>query len=191
MDFGLKTFLTLSNGNEIKSPEFLKQNLLKLKKVNKSFSTKKKGSKNRKKSLKELQRIYKKVSNCRNDFEWKLAHELCKHNCFIAIEDLNIDSMKKSFGRKVSDLSFNSFVLKLEQIALKYDTVVQKVDRFYPSTKLCNSCGHKQDLELSDREYICSSCGNIEDRDLNAAKNIKTEGIRLYRTKNKTDFSAF
>ena len=187
MDFGLKSYLTLSNGKEIKSPEFFKQNLKELKKANKEFSKKKKGSNNRKKSLKELQRLHINISNKRNDFEWKLAHELCKNNSFIAIEDLNIEAMKKLWGRKISDLSFSSFVLKLEQVALKYNTTVQKVDRYYASSKTC-TCGVKnKELKLSDREWVCSNCGEIHNRDELASNNILTEGIRLYRTKHKTD----
>ena len=186
LDFGLKTYLTLSNGQEIESPEFFKNNLKAVKSLNKQFSKKKKGSKNRRKSLKSLQRVYINILNQRNDFEWKLAHQLCKNYSFIALEDLNIESMKKIWGRKVSDLSFSSFVLKLEQVANKYDTVVQKVDRWFPSSKTC-SCGViNKDLKLSDREWVCSSCGEIHQRDLLAANNILSEGIRLYRTKHKT-----
>lgn len=186
MDFGLKTYLTLSNGEEIKSPEFFKQNLKEVKKANKDFSKKKKGSKNKKKSLKRLQRLHINISNKRNDFEWKLAHSLCKNNSFIAIEDLNIDAMKKLWGRKVSDLSFSSFVNKLEQISSKYNTVIQKVDRYFASSKTC-TCGVKnKELKLSDREWACSSCGQVHQRDVLASNNILTEGIRLYSTKCKT-----
>ena len=189
LDFGLKTYLTISNGQEIKSPEFFKQGLNKIKQLNKQFSKKKKGSNNRKKSLRNFQKAHNDVFNKRADFEWKLAHELCKNNSFIAIEDLNIEAMKKLWGRKISDLSFSSFVLKLEQVALKYDTIVQKVDRFYASSKTC-TCGVKnKELKLSDREWACASCGTIHQRDFLASNNILTEGIRLYRTKCKTDLS--
>ena len=133
-----------------------------------------------------MAKIHKDIKNKREDFHWKLAHDLCKNNSFIAIEDLNIEAMKKVWGRKISDLSFSSFVLKLEQVALKYNTIIQKVDRYYPSSKLC-VCGVKNKaLKLSDREWACPSCGIINSRDILASKNIKTEGIRLYRTRHKT-----
>lgn len=187
VDFGLKIYLTLSNGKEIKSPEFFKQDLKLIKSLNKDFSKKKRDSNNRKKLLKSLQRTHLKIINKRTDFEWKLVHELCKNYSFIAIEDLNIESMKKLWGRKISDLSFSSFVLKLKQVALKYNTIIQKVDRYYASSKTC-TCGIKnKELKLSDREWVCSSCGTIHQRDLLASNNILTEGIRLYRTKYKTD----
>lgn len=186
IDFGLKTYLTLSNGQEIKSPEFFKTSLNEIKKANKQLSYKKRGSNNRKEALKHLQRVHLKVYNKRSDFEWKLAHELCKHNSFIAIEDLNIEAMKRLWGRKISDLSFSSFVNKLEQVALKYNTVIQKVGRYYASSKTCTCGVVNKELKLSDREWACSSCGEIHSRDLLAANNILSEGIRLYRTKCKT-----
>lgn len=184
---GLKSYLTSSDGETIESPEFFKTNIQKIKKANKQLSSKKKGSNNRKKALKNLQRLHINISNKRNDFEWKLAHHLCKNNSFIAIEDLDIASMKKIWGGKVSDLSFSSFVDKLEQIALKYNTIVQKVGRYYASSKTC-SCGVvNKELKLSDREWACQSCGQVHDRDVLASNNILTEGIRLYRTKSKTN----
>ena len=190
IDFGLKTLLTLSNGQEIQSPEFFKSNLKAIKSLNRQLSKKKKGSKNRRKALKNLQRVHINISNKRDDYEWKLAHELCKNNSFIAIEDLNIEAMKRLWGRKVSDLSFSSFVLKLEQVANKYNTVVQKVDRWFASSKTCTCGVVNKELKLSDREWVCSSCGEIHSRDLLAANNILRQGIVEYKSKCKTDLSA-
>lgn len=187
IDFGLKNFLNLSDGTIVDSPEFYKESLDKLKRANKSFSKKKRGSKNRKKSLKNLQRVHRKVFNKREDFEWKLAHYLCKNNSFIAIEDLDIESMKKRWGRKVSDLSYSSFVLKLEHVANKYNTIIQKIDRWYPSSKKCGCGVINEDLKLTDRVWTCKSCNTVNDRDLLASNNILSEGIRLYRTKYKTE----
>src|SRR5690606_12615419 len=186
IDFGLKSFLTTSNGQEIQSPEFFKSNLKAIKSLNKQLSKKKKGSKNRLKALKNLQRAHINISNKRNDFEWKLAHQLCKNHSFIAIEDLNIEAMKRLWGRKVSDLSFSSFVLKLEQVANKYNTVVQKVDRWFASSKTCTCGVVNRELKLSDREWACTSCGEVHQRDVLAANNILRQGIVEYRTKYKT-----
>lgn len=190
IDFGIKTFLTLSDGTEISSPHFFKRDISKLKKVNSELSRKKKGSNNRLKTKTKLARIHKHIKNSRDDFNFKLSHELCKNNSFIAIEDLNIESMKVLWGRKVSDLSFSSFVCKLEHTAKKYDSIIQKVDRYYASSKTC-SCGViNKELKLSDRVWTCNSCGTTHKRDLLAANNILTEGIRLYRTKHKTSSEA-
>lgn len=190
IDFGLKTYLTLSNGQEIQSPEFFKNNIKNIKVANRKLSKKTKRSNNREKALRNLQKIHDDISNRRKDFHWKLAHQLCKKYSFIAIEDLNIEGMKKLWGRKISDLGFSSFISILEQVALKYDTVIQKIDRYYPSSKLCG-CGVKNiNLSLKDRFWICTSCGTENQRDLLAAKNILSEGIRLYRTKHKTSLEA-
>ena len=186
LDFGLKTYLTHSDGTEINSPLFFNKHLSNIRTLSKDFSRKIKGSNNKRKALKKLTREYQTISNKRSDFQWKLAHELCKYNSFIAIEDLNMEGMKRLWGKKISDLSFSDFVLKLEHVAKKYGTVIQKVGRYFPSSKLCY-CGVKNTkLTLKDREWICTSCGSVNDRDLLAANNILTEGIRLYRTKYKT-----
>lgn len=186
MDFGLKTYLTLSNGSEIKSPQFFKAYQNQVKKANKSLSSKKIGSNNRKKANKELSRVHRDIFNKRSDFHWKLAHDLCRQNNFIAIEDLNISAMQRLWGKKVSDLSFSEFVNRLEFVALKYGTTVQKIGRFYPSSKKCDCGTINKELKLSDREWVCDSCGSINHRDLNAAQNILSEGIRLCRTNSKT-----
>lgn len=186
MDFGLKMFLTCSDGTEIKSPEFLKSDLNEIKKAHKRFSKKKKGSNNRGKALKNLQRKHISIQNKRSDFHWKLANSLCRDNSFIAIEDLNMSGMKKLWGRKISDLAFYDFVTKLEYVAKKYDTTVQKIDRFYPSSQTCTCGVVNKDLKLSDRVWTCSSCDETHQRDLLAANNILTEGIRLWRTRRKT-----
>lgn len=87
----------------------------------------------------------------------------------------------------VSNLSFASFVLKMEHVSKKYGTKVQKVDRWFASSKTCFDCGKKNDkLKLSDREWVCQSCGTVHDRDKNASKNILRQGIVEYRSGSKT-----
>jgi putative transposase len=186
IDFGLTTFLTLSDGTKILSPLFFKQSEEKIKKLHQRLSSRVKGSKNYLRALIALQREYINVANKRRDHHWKLAHLLCSKYAFIAIEDLNLEGMKRLWGKKVSDLGFAEFVEILKQVALKYNTQIQVIDRFYPSSKLC-SCGTKNDnLTLDQREWVCVSCGTIHNRDLLAANNILGEGIRQYRTERKT-----
>jgi putative transposase len=183
IDFGLKTYLTLSNGTEYVSPEFFKNHSKNIKKANRILSRKKKGSNNRKRALKTIQRLHIDIANKRTDYQYKLAHELCYNYSFIAIEDLNIKAMQKIWGRKINDLSHGSFIQILQHISTKHNTIIQKIDRFYPSSKLCY-CGFKnKDLKLSDRVWTCSECGSINHRDKLASENILSEGIRLYRTK--------
>ena len=176
-DFGLKKYLTSSDNNDIECPQFFKQNIKAIKRVNNYLSSKKKGSKNRSKARKRLARVHRRIKNCRNDWQWKTAKQLADNYDYLFFEDLDIDGMKKLWGRKVSDLAFSSFMTKLEQQCDKVGTVIQKIDRWNPSSKTCHICGClKNDLSLSDRIWTCDHCGIVHDRDRNAAYNILTVG---------------
>ena len=136
-----------------------------------------KGSNNRKKKRLELDRLFNDISNKRSDFQWKLAHQICRKYDNIFLEDLILTGMTRRWGRKMSDLAHGNFVLKLEYIASKYGCTVHKVDRYFPSSRLC-TCGYKNDkLTLKDREWTCSACGQTHQRDLFAAQNILRQGI--------------
>ena len=174
MDFGLKTFITTSDNVSIDAPLPLKNNLKRLRKLSRNLSKKKMGSNGRRRAKKELAKLYERITNQRTDFHWKLAHELCKTHSYIAIEDLNLNGMIKRWGRKVSDLGWGLFVLKLEEVALKYGTKLVKIGRFEASSQICHCCGYKNSgtKDLSVREWICPQCGAIHDRDVNAAINI-------------------
>lgn len=177
LDFGLKTYFTASDGNNVISPLFFKQYQNKIKKCNKRISKSVKGSNNRKRRRFELQQTYREIENLRNDFQWKLAHELCKKYDFIFLETLNIEAMKRLWGKKISDLSHSSFINKLEYVATKYGVTVHHIDKWYPSSKTCE-CGHvNKELSLKDRTWACPRCGSVNDRDLLASKNILRKGI--------------
>ena len=174
LDFGLKHFLTTSDGETMDCPQYFRQSLKTIKKLNKSFSRKTKDSHGYEKAKKLLAKEHERIANRRSEFHWQLAHELCKHNSFIAIEDLNLAAMKKLWGRKISDLGFSSFVLKLVHIANKYDTEVFRIDRYEATSQTCHVCGNKNaDLkDLRIREWVCPHCGETHNRDVNAARNI-------------------
>lgn len=176
MDFGLKDFLTISDGTKVASPLPLKQALKQLKKSSRSLSRKVKDSNHRRQARKALARVHRQIVNQRKDFQFKLARTLVNKYNAIAIEDLNLQGMKALWGRKVSDLGFASFVQILEHQATKTGCTVIKVDRWFPSSKLCNGCGCiNEGLSLRDRVWTCC-CGAIHDRDLNAAINIQRAG---------------
>jgi len=176
-DFGLKTFLTSSEGEEILNPEFHKVGLTSIKKANRQVSRKVKGSHNRAKAKANYARTHKRVANQRRDYHFKLAKELSQKYQSLFFEDLNMRGMKKLWGRKVSDLGFSEFMRILEYQCSRTGAVVHKIDRFFPSTKMCSECGTlNQDLELKIREWDCSHCSSHHQRDLNAAINIKREG---------------
>jgi putative transposase len=189
LDFGLKTYLTASDGNNIISPLFFKTFQNKIKKQNKRLSKAQRGSNNRKRRLFELQQMYRKIRDLRNDFQWKLAHELCKRYDYIFIEDLNIEGMKRLWGKKVSDLSHSSFINKLTYIASKYGVIVHKIDKWYPSSKTCE-CGFvNKNLSLRDRTWCCPKCESINDRDVLAARNILRKGISELESKSNSSDS--
>ena len=177
IDFGLKKYLTLSDGTSYDNPQFMKESLVELRKRSRNLSKCKKGSNNRECQRKDLDRLMNDICNRRSDFQWKLAHELCRKYDRIFIEDLNLEGMSKRWGRKMNDLAHADFVRKLEYIATKYGVVVHKIDRFYPSSKTCE-CGYiNKELKLSDRQWVCPECGTVHDRDLLAANNILRRGI--------------
>lgn len=189
LDFGLKTYLTKSDGSKINSPLFFKQYQNKIRKLNRKFSNAKKGSNNRKRRLFELQQAYRKINDFRSDFQWKLAHELCKQYDYIFIEDLNIEGMKRLWGKKISDLSHSSFINKLTYIASKYGVIVHKIDKWYPSSKTCECGLVNKNLSLRDRTWVCPSCGAINDRDVLAARNILRKGISELESKSNSSDS--
>jgi len=176
-DFGLKTFLTCSDGSNIKSPQFLKQSLSAIKKASRQHSKKLKGSSNRERARKNLVRKHQDVSNRRRDWFWKLAHELTNKFDVLCFETLSLKGMQRLWGRKVSDLAFGEFLRILEWVAKKKNKQVVYIDRWIPSSKTCFHCGHiLDDLDLSIREWRCPSCHSVNGRDENAAKNICAVG---------------
>ena len=173
IDFGLKTFLTLSNGEKITAPEFLKQSLKQLRTRNKAVSRKQRGSGNWWRAIRQLARLYIKVANQRIDWQWKVATDLCRRFDTIATETLNLDGMKRLWGRKVSDLAFYQFIQILEFKCFKHTKTFHQIGQWTATTKPCSNCGHKnEDLSLEDRQWTCLKCGMHHDRDINAAVNI-------------------
>ena len=172
-DFGMETYLTLSNGEKIQSPQLLKQSLTKLRKLTKAVSRKVKGSNNWWRAIGELTRLYRHIANQRRDWHFKLATALCRRFDTIVTETLNLDGMKRLWGRKVSDLSFGQFVEILEYKCFKHNREFSKVGEWTATTKPCSDCGHyNENLSLSDRQWTCPECGAHHDRDINAAINI-------------------
>lgn len=173
-DFGLKTFLTSSVDAEpdIQAPQPFKRALTALRKANQALSRKQRGSRHRREARMALAKAHRRVANLRKDWHFKTAARLVKGRSHIFLEDLNITGMKALWGRKVSDLGFAEFVNILKYQAQKTGTVVHQINRWLPSTKLCDDCGTVNDaLTLADRVWTCE-CGTVHDRDRSAAKKI-------------------
>ena len=186
IDFGLKKYLTLSDGTTIDSPHFLQENVLKVGRLTRKVRNSKKGGNNQKRKIVELERLHEKIANKRNDYQWNLAHELCRKYDRIFIEDLVLTDMFGKWGRKMADCAHAEFVKKLEYVATKYDVSVHKIERFYPSSRTC-TCGYvNKQLTLRNRKWTCPECGAHHDRDLLAANNILRRGIYELESDYKT-----
>ncbi len=175
-DFGLKTYLTASDGTQIQSPQFFKRNSRKVKKANRTLSRKQKGSNSRKRARVHLARVHRRVASKRETFHWWLARHLCKQYDTLCFEKLNIKAMQKLWGRKINDLGFADFLTILKYVAEKTDKTVVQIGKWLPSSKTCSACGTvKDDLALRERTFRCE-CGFVADRDHNAAINIHRWG---------------
>ena len=174
--------LTCSDNTEIISPLFLKKSLKQLKLASRNHSKKKKGSNSREKARKNLVRVHEKVVNRRNDWFWKLAHELTDKFDYLFFETLNLKGMKRLWGRKVSDLAFGEFLQILEFVSNKKGKVVSYISQWYPSSKTCSKCNYVLDeLPLDMRYWVCPSCGSKHGRDANASHVIHKVGASTLR----------
>lgn len=177
IDVGIKNFCTLSTGEKVDNPKLLRENLKRLKVLQRRASKKKKGSANRKKAVLKVAKHHEKISNKRNDFLHKLTHRLTNENQVdsLAIEDLNVVGLMKNhcLAQAISDVSWSEFFRQLEYKTEWRGKNLLKIGRFEPSSRTCDICGTiNHDLKLSDRTWLCP-CGAEHDRDILAAKNIK------------------
>ena len=176
IDVGVKHFATLSDGTKIDNPTFLKNNLQRLKVLQRRLSRKQKGSKNRDKARKKVALQHEKIANQRKDFLHKLTTKLVRENQAIAVETLNVSGMMKNhhLAQAIGDVSWYEFTRQLEYKCEWYGKTLLHIGRFEPSSKICNVCGSiNHNLKLSDREWACTGYGALHDRDVNAAINIK------------------
>ena len=175
-DFGLKTYLTASDGTQIQSPQFFKRNTRAVRKASQQLSGKQKESNNRHRARLNLARVHRRVANQRAAFHWWLAHHLCKQYDTLCFETLNIKGMQRLWGRKINDLAFADFLTTVKYVAQKTGKTVVQIDQWLPTSKTCSACGKvKDDLSLRERTFRCH-CGFVSDRDHNAAINIHRWG---------------
>ena len=176
VDVGIKTLATVSDGRTFENPKALRQGESRLRRLQKAVSRKKRGSQNRKKAIRQLQRQHYRVSCVRNDAVHKATSAITTGCSRIGIETLNVSGMLKNgrLSRALSDASMSEALRQIVYKAARRGADVVKAALFYPSSKTCSGCGFvKTDLSLSDRTYACEACGLSIDRDLNAALNLK------------------
>ena len=178
VDVGRKWLITLSNGEQVKPPKFLRQSEDKLVKAQKELSRKKKGSSNRNKQRTEVAKIHRKIRNQRKDFAHKLSRTLVNTYDTIVFEKLQITNMVKNhhLAKSIQDSGWGQLVEFTKAKAEWAGKVVQQVDPKRTSMECCK-CGSIQNMPLSQRTYNCPECGNVMDRDENVAINIKHRGI--------------
>lgn len=179
IDFGIKNFLIISNGEVFDNKHFYKKIESKLKYLQRQVNKKVKGSNNKNKARLKVAKLFEYISNCKKDYLHKISTQLIHENQTIYIEDLNVKGMLSNhhLAKSIQEMSWYEFVRLLEYKAKWYGRNLIKIDRLYPSSKTCNHCGYiKQDLLLKDRFWICPKCNEELDRDYNAAINILKRG---------------
>jgi len=182
IDLGIKDFAITSDGIKYRNHRYTKRYERELKVAQQHLSRKQKGSHQSEKQRLKVARIHEKISNSRKDNLHKISSKLIASYDVVCLEDLNVKGMMKNhkLAKHISDCGWGLFVSMLEYKAKWNDKQIVRINRFFPSSKTCNECGWiKSDLKLDDREWVCESCGCVHDRDVNAAKNILTEGVSL------------
>lgn len=182
IDLGIKDFVITSEGETFDNIKIKRNNHKKISKLHKQLSRKKKGSNNRNKCRIKLARYYEKLNNIKENYLHSVSNKLLNENQVIVMEDLSVSNMVKNhkLARSLQELSLFRFKEILKYKSNWYGRDLVEIDRWFPSSKLCNKCNYKNtELTLKDRTWICPECGGSHDRDINAAINIKNEGIKI------------
>jgi IS605 OrfB family transposase len=181
LDLGLKEAVLPSDAPPIPAPRFYRRGARKLRRAQRSHSRRQKGSHNKAKARAKVARIHQRMANQRAHFVHDLTTKVIKNHQAVCIENLNVRGLARTkLAKSFYDAAMGMIRRQLQYKGQWYGVPVVVVDRFYPSTRLCHVCGFKNEaLTLSDRTWPCPICGTLLDRDVNAALNIRDEGLRI------------
>jgi putative transposase len=176
IDMGLKSFLVDDLGEEVVIPQYYRKSERRLKKIQRSLSRKKKGSKRRRTAIQRVAKAHLKVSNQRKDFHYKTAKKLLSKGKNVGHEDLNIKGIARTrMAKSTHDAGWGQFLQILSVKAANAGLMTIAVNP-NGTTQECSSCGQKVPKTIQDRWHDCQ-CGCSLDRDHNAAKNIKYRAV--------------
>jgi len=185
LDFSLAHLFVDSNGNHLDMPTYYQDSLTKLAKEQRKLSRMKKDSSHYQKQLMRIKNLHEHIANQRKDFLHKVSRKLANTYDYVFVENLDLKEMSErktdlKLGISIFDLGYGTFLNYLKYKLEWLNKKLVKIDKYYPSSQLCSSCGYrKTDLKLDKRSWICPECGARHNRDFNAAINIKKEGIRM------------
>jgi putative transposase len=179
IDAGITSLVTLSTGEKIANPRHERRDRARLARAQRELSRKAKGSSNRAKARVKVARVHARIADRRRDFLHKLTSRLVRENQTVVIEDLTVRNLLKNgrLARAISDAAWTDLRMMLEYKCAWYGRELVVIDRWFPSSKLCGTCGTvAAKMPLHVREWTCD-CGAVHDRDVNAARNILAAGL--------------
>jgi putative transposase len=182
IDLGLIDFLVTSDGSKFRNPKHLKKQAKNLKRKQQKLSRKVKGSNTRAKARKMVAKVHSKIARVREDFLHKLSRKLVNENQVVVVENLVVKNMVKNhtLAKAISDAAWGKFCTMLKYKAEFDGKTYLEIDRFFPSSHLCSDTLLPiPKMDLSVRSFDCPHCGQRHHRDVNAAINIRNEGLRL------------
>ncbi|CAC5345187.1 transposase [Planktothrix rubescens CCAP 1459/22] len=182
IDLGISSLVITSDGQKIANPKHFKKHYQRLRQAQKSLSRKQKGSKNREKARIKVAKIHAQITDSRKDHLHKLTTQLVRENQTIVVENLAVKNLVKNpkLAQAIADVSWGEITRQLAYKCRWYGRNYIEIDRWFPSSKRCSSCGHiVEKMPLNIREWDCPNCGTHHDRDLNASKNILAAGLAV------------
>ena len=180
LDMGIAHLVSASSGGQVDNPRFVTRAAANLRRKQKALSRKRRGSANRGKARALVARAHERTANARNDFQHKLSRRLIDENQAVCVETLRVGNMlgNGKLARHIADAAWGALVRKLAYKAEWSGRHLVRIDRWFASSKTCSGCGSGVgDMPLSVRHWTCRTCGREHDRDINAARNIRWQGI--------------